>query len=49
MNIKYDKTPNGKYRALAINTDAGYGLAYRAFGKDKSEAKKNLLTRLEKK
>lgn len=44
MNITYQKTPNGKYRATA-NIDTGYGLLLRAWGKTKAEAKKNLLAK----
>ncbi len=48
MKITIQKTPNGRYRAIAKDTDSGYGLAHRAWGDTKAQAKANLLNTLVK-
>jgi hypothetical protein len=48
QKIAYTLLPNGRYRALAVGTDAGYGIEYRARGNSKAEARRSLIKALTK-
>lgn len=44
-NIQIDKLPNGRYRAMDLTKDTGYGLLKRARGNTIKEAISNLVTK----